>query len=846
MGRSAMRSWIALACSLGLMGCTGSPLNALHGESTVSGNAFGNVTINVNGRNFELVTMDHKPLGDVSIQAGGQIFKTQAGAFNLPASVMTHAKNVTRGLFVVLAQGYTPTEVAIDQSDPKIVLTPIRPALIATNFTPSGGTLTTPDQKLSVKVPAGLIKNANTNVAVSTYTPPITAQDQSTLQSERSSFLAAVRKNLAGGGGVAAGGGNYRVAQADDLDQYVPDSVSDSMGVLITVDGAINPGTLTIQYDLANLLNGWDPTQSAPWGGANTDYSGDNRNDQGEGDHYRVLDAGGVPNANSQKNKGHGKSPHGLDANWAFVSGHTAPWDDAQQAASRAAARCLETFDIWNSAPSPDNTALIQTAQQMFGMSLDGTTLTVPITIDVSQIADGFSSTEVQSVDLLGVKLQVTVVSALATSLPIDATIPDLLALDPSSIVDSAGNLVTDSSAVIANNGSSLIANNGGALIANNGSSLISNNGGGLTGSVRVPFQASDAKYGLLDFQELNWPQGAQVRVEDQYGNALTDWTTVDNQGFYHMTSVPSIAGVTFVHCKAGSYDLRTLAPQPAVNKNFEADVDSATTGVTSLVCDQITSGGYAVRDVDPRQGFLNAVSSLHQLMDYSQAEAAVSGSETQAAQLTSQLLTSNNVQTNVLNQPQLQSVDVTFDTYPTGAEPGLALVTGIPESQIAPGKTVSLPTQDFTFSNYTLGVTAKGYGGSSNPWFTNPATQTTSQTTTASGTATTTGGGTGGGGTKTTTTTQASAYTTLMASTTTTGTKGTAPALPSGPVVLTYDVKVKHGGGETVDYKFALTVSNFTLLDMGGSALPLKADLQVPPMSGQMMGNFWTFESSS
>lgn len=870
MSRSAMRGWVALACSLTLVGCAGSPLTALHGEQTVSGDAFGNAVINVNGRTFQLVTMDHKPLGDISVQAGGQIFKTSAGGFNLPASVMTHAKNVTHGLFVVMAQGYTPTEVAIDQADTRIILAPIAPALIATNFTPAGGTLTTPNHSLSIQVPSGLLKNPKTNIAVSTYTPPVTAQDQSKFQSERNAFLAAAQKNLAGGNVVAAGAGNVVAAGAgnyhvlggggatDDLSQYVPDSITDSMGVLITVDGPINAGTLTIQYDVSNLLNGWNPTQAAPWGGPNEDGTGataDSGDSEGGGD-YRVLNAGGVPNANAN----HGKSPHGYDANWGFVASHPAPWDITQQAASRAAARILETFDIWNSAPSPDNTTLINTiGAAPYNLTMNGTTLTMPVTIDVSQIANGYATTEVQSVDLLGVKLEVTVVSALATSLPIDATVPDLLALDPSSIVDSAGNLVTNSAAVIANNGSSFISNNGGTLIANNGSSLISNNGGGLSGSVRVPFLPSDAKYKLMDFQELNWPQGAQVRIEDPYGNALTDWATVDNQGFYHFATVPAVAGVTFVHCKAGSYDLRTLTPQPKPQKNAEADLNSATTGITSLVCNQVTSGAYAVRDVDPRQGFLSAVTALHQLMDYSQAAAAVSGTETQAAQLTSQLLNQNQVQTNVLSAPQLQNVSVTFDSVPTGSEPGLAIVTGLDQSKIQQGKTVTLPSQDYSFENYKLMIQAQGYGGANNPYYVAPtpaptSTPTPAPTSTPTPTPSTGTGGTGGGGTGGGTAghTVAAAYTLLNAATTTTTNGGgglfplgNATQLPYGPVTLTYDAQVKHGSGQVVDYKFTLHVSDFSLLDMGGAALPLTADLQVPPANGQLMGNFWTFAGS-
>jgi sugar lactone lactonase YvrE len=567
-------------------GCHG-PLGATTpsgGEKKVASSTYKNVTIDVNGKRFKLKAMDGKELGDLLIVAGGATYHTTAGAFSLPASVLRTTRDVGNGFFRVFAPGYAPKQVWIGQGTEEVLLAPILPAIKPVPLPADGGVVASDDKAISVKIPAGVLSAPQTQVGVSTYQPEIDAAVQQTYTQQRASLLDR----------LAAAKQGYRLQAACGAPDCLPCTVSEGLGLLISVDGPLAPGTLGLTYDMAPLLRGWD---------------------------------------------GHGTPPWTSDPN---------AWSDIDRARARAAATLLASYQCL-----VDNygAAAVQTVLAQDHLSLHGTRLSFDVDIPADRAQDGYLQSIVQSCMDLGVLVQVTVVNVRVSDLPAGILPPDTIGL-----ALSGGNLTNGTSTLISEKGNGVISDQGGGIIGNNsggivstsgsgimawgtgivstsgaglvstpggqivstsGSGLVSNNGGNLTGIVRVPFQAEQAKYKLLSFTEWPW-SGASVQLQDLAGNPIGTPVGTSVAGAYGFSGMPDTPQVLLVEATSGSAGERAIAPAPG-NRQLVAGINPSTTGLASWVAQKAQAGTLQPTDID-WAGYASDVAYLN--LVWGQAEA--------------------------------------------------------------------------------------------------------------------------------------------------------------------------------------------------------------------------------
>ena len=819
--RARSARWLSLACTASLVAACqlpGAPVAGPAKDHSVSANAFGNVTINVNGRTFRVRTDDQQAVAKMSVMAAGNSYEVKEGSLQLPAPALNHAKQYGKGFFTILAQGYSPKQVWIGQVGDEIVLNHVQTLTIYPSMGVSGGTLKSPDRAVTVTIPPNMVASEGTNVALSEYTPAITPEDEAGFLSERNGFMEKLKGLkgggiIAAGGGniIAAGGGNYRVAQtaACDPADGLPCALDEAMGFLVTADGLLKPGKMTILLDMTAMLD----TVDRP--GMRIGQGGD---EDGDGDDYRVL-------THQPRHKGQGS------------------------AKSRAAKQVLDVIHDMDALYGQNWRDLLyqETGVQVLGSSY----VSFPVNIGQDAVENGSVVSVVEGLKLFGVKMEVTVVSSLSRMLPPIASLPDMVALTPANFINSGGNLISNNSAgLIANNGGGLIANNGGGLIANNSAGVVSNNGGTLIGNVRVPFLPEGAKYrtastfGLLaGLPEFDWPGGARIRAVDEAGTPLTDWAVLDSLGQYRLSQVPAIAGLVFLECEAADLSLRTLAPQPAPNSLARADINTVTTSVTSLVRDRITGGTYGVEDVSAGTGFEADGALIRSQIDLSEAKKVVVSDIPAAAAITARYLTNPAS----LAQPMLRKMEIKvleMPDHPKAAR-GLAAVTGLSEDAFEKGRTTEIQT-GYTFQGGQLEIQAKGYGDALDepPSYEQPLFDPETFTWFFPG--------------------QQQKWR-LLAQDEPLPEEGATeapapeptprptptpppaiqlpPDLPQGPVRLLYTVEVERGSGDKAKYQFQISVSNYTLLDFAGRPLPLKVNLLEPRrVPGALLGNYWNY----
>lgn len=834
--------WMSLTCALTLVAACQAPSTVkptFDRNQTVSSNAFGNVTISVNGRTFTLKADDDKPLTKVAVQAAGDTWDVENGQLALPASALQRAKTHGRGYFAVLAQGYSPRQVWIGQEETEIRLSKIEPLTIIPQLVNgTKATIISPKRDVAVTFPASAF-NRPTNVAMSEYVPPEpTSEQKAKALEDRASLLDKMKAKTAAlkggnvvspgagnvvspgaGNVVSPGAGNFRIASADcDPPGPIPCEIVNGIGMLLTVDGQLNPGAIQVTYDLAEMLPPDDASYFRGLFGLVDDLAGALTGLLP----YRVQ--GGPPS---------------------WVPGPP-PWHNdpsippGQLKKMKTAGSLLSTFADLDADPDyRDGWRAV--LEEEYGLKVQGTRVSFPVEIDSSALADGYTTSTVWGFLALGAVLEVTIIASQdATGLPAIANLPDMVALNPANALNLRGtNAISNNAAnLIANNSAGLISNNSAGLISNNAGNLIANNGGGLFGSVRVPFRPDAAKYnlgkafGLLAIQEHDWPSGAKVRAVSETGQPLTDWAMLDDDGVYRLDGVPSLGGVIFLECEASLYNLRTLAPVPAVGSFQRADLSTVSTTVTSLVRESVNSGVFGVEDVNPYGGYNQDQSVVANAITQQQAEQVVAVDLPAVAQIAQTMLGS---QPASVNTPVLNWISVKFEEFPDhpSSAKGLAAVTGVRESDIKKGKEIAL-TRGYTFANGVLTVNNQGYGRALNN-YSLALVEEQNQLAPDEG-----GGGDLPASGSTGTTDGGSTFGSLTEWLT--GNK-----VPKGPVRLLYTAEIQRGSGDKVRYQFRQAVSNYALLEANGNPLEMQANMllynRVP---GALLGNYWAFVGES
>jgi hypothetical protein len=318
---------------------------------------------------------------------------------------------------------------------------------------------------------------------------------------------------------------------------YQPAGSLPALGLQLTVDGSVNPGKLSVSYDLAAMLQGWDGKPPAPW----------------------LADPSAWP-ADAQQ--------RALFA--AQVTSAYAALTDAQRAQ----------------------------LESTYGITLVGGVLTFGVTLGDNAQTDGLARVEVDGLQQLGVTMEVTVLSAVGTSLPPVGGTSPADGLTPGREVPP---VVIDAPPPIT---LPIISEHGQGLLADAGAAVIANNGGNLIGKVKAPaglladagaaFGPGGAKRRLLAYTEAGWG-GVELVLERSDGNVYGATTSADLTGSYTFTGVPDTAPIAFVHANPAGPSLYAMAKMPGAytptQSPVTADVNAATTAVTSYVKDEIAHG---------------------------------------------------------------------------------------------------------------------------------------------------------------------------------------------------------------------------------------------------------------
>ena len=578
-------------------------------EGRISTDAWGNVSIAVGGRSFRIKAADLRPIADVSIQAGSTFYTLRDGRFAMPEAALRNIKENSRAFFRVFVSGYTPKQVWIGQAGDDVVLSPMRTMAVALGMGPLGGELKAKDGSVAVGVPGGMLEKPGTKVALSTYQPEITPEETETAVAARNDFLAKVKAKSANGYALAQNAGACEGAD-DPLPCPPP---TESLGLMLTVDGPLQPGQMTATMDLGVYLRGWDGNGQPPW----------------------VANPG--------------------------------DWTPEQAAQARAADKLLRTYE--RMAKHANGSAYQDVMASDFGVRVEGSKLFFTVSVGVDDTVDGFVRTDVEGVSLLGVKVEFTAVSSLNAALPPSALPPamlgaaapaagtaprlatdaagligldgaslvgmdaaSLIGLDGGSLVgqqsatliglDGASLVGMDGGSLIGLDGASLIGLDGASLIGSDGASLIGNDGGSLVGGVQVPFAPSAAKYGLQAYTEYVWG-GGTVRALDWDGTtAYSAPIPVQGDGSYAMHGLPATKPFFLIEATVDTYKLYGLAIAPG-KKLTSVRLDAATTVVTAAIWDAVRKGTLAPGQINLAR-YNALVAKAKAALTQAQAQAAV------------------------------------------------------------------------------------------------------------------------------------------------------------------------------------------------------------------------------
>ncbi len=158
-----------LATALGTSACStffGTPLGT---EATVSVGRDGVARVPFNGRVVAIKGVNGKPLGELSVVAGGTVYTAKGGKLSIPDSALKAAAKA--GGLVVIAPGYLPQRIDAASAG-EITLLPLTEIGAAATAGKAGGSATGPGGS-RVDLPAGVLTTDGTKVVVSAYPPPL-------------------------------------------------------------------------------------------------------------------------------------------------------------------------------------------------------------------------------------------------------------------------------------------------------------------------------------------------------------------------------------------------------------------------------------------------------------------------------------------------------------------------------------------------------------------------------------------------------------------------------------------------------------------------------------------------
>ncbi|MDB5097597.1 MAG: hypothetical protein JWM80_2018 [Cyanobacteria bacterium RYN_339] len=224
----------------------------------------------------------------------------------------------------------------------------------------------------------------------------------------------------------------------------------------------------------------------------------------------------------------------------------------------------------------------------------------------------------------------------------IDRSPAEIVATGGGNIVaQGGGNIISgNGSTIISTNGGGIISTNGGGIISTNGGGIVAQGGGNLHGEVRLPGGngiistnggglTGEGKYQLAAFTD-SAAAGAVVTVLNAPPPVPSG--TTDGAGQYTL-NLPPTQPIVFLEVQAGGSHLRTVTASPVANTQGVADVDAATTAISSLALAEILAGNAGLADLN-LPGLATDVLVLRGLMSQAQAQWVVTQPNTLAGTL--------------------------------------------------------------------------------------------------------------------------------------------------------------------------------------------------------------------
>lgn len=540
-------------------------------------------------RTLHLHTADGKPLANVAVLIAGRVYQVGPDGGLILGKDATPPTGETA---LVLAPGYSPVRVPTSGSEADIALEPAAPLAVG-KLTPTGGSVKSADGTTALVVPDGLLSADFTPVELSAYQPPVPASGSAT-------------------------GARDALAQklgATGCDQPLPCApITTSLGVLVTVDGAIAPGKLQLALDVNALQHDPDPARAAAAARIIQTFA--------------AIDATNNPAWRDalQSDYGIGYTngvlhfPATIDAS-AVRDGLVKVEVDGVGVLGTLLEVTIVSAATGYLPPGAAQPGLVPPAGAgQFAGALNpppGVTGALPP-----------GSTTVSSTLTTGVG-----VTGGVTGTPLAGASSGPAVTGGNPLIGDGG------SGIVANNGAGfigdrsdkLLTENGAGLLTENGAGIIANNGGSLAGQTRVPFLQELGKYGVLTYTDYPW-QGVLVRAVNAFGVPYgTSTATTNNLGNYVLSNVADSAPVVFVEADTlAGYRLAALAKAPA-SQLVGADLNAATTGITALVADEIQNRRFSNGQIN-LNGYVDDVSYLQQAFNQQDAAFCVSNKVDQVA----------------------------------------------------------------------------------------------------------------------------------------------------------------------------------------------------------------------
>jgi sugar lactone lactonase YvrE len=250
------------------------------------------------------------------------------------------------------------------------------------------------------------------------------------------------------------------------------------------------------------------------------------------------------------------------------------------------------------------------------GIEITGHKLRFGINLTAGDVSSRMARVRVDGFSMLGAKVEVTVVSKLAT-LPLPEAV-----LAPIKEVQSV--LPPLTGLIDPDDADPLVAGNTGNIVAGNTSNVLSNNGGSLAGTVQVAMLAAPPKFGLLEFSQGDFTGSASVAVLDVDGNVLVPAKVTGANGKFLLENLPTTPQLLVLEARTGEGNvLRTLVQAPGTADVTGIKVGPASTIATAFAVDALDTGEAPSLAID-LTGFAKDVSVLERELRVDEAIAAM------------------------------------------------------------------------------------------------------------------------------------------------------------------------------------------------------------------------------